>query len=176
MELVDIQHDIVWALKPNRVTSYFGSQVPDKKLTTAVFGFLFQEHELLLTKNQLGWTLPGGHIEIDEVIETALMREALEETGVVIKVLEPVGYVEIEVLCPKPHQYNYPYPKSYLQFFLGEIVEVPPFIPQHESSDRQFFDRKSVEGMDWFLEFPKFYSLIFDNILKDERAKGKYKI
>ena len=37
------------------------------------------------------WTMPGGFMEIDESVEECAVREALEETGVTVRLLELVG-------------------------------------------------------------------------------------
>jgi len=36
-------------------------------------------------KDWPGWTFPGGHVEKNEGMETAMVRELLEETGLVLK-------------------------------------------------------------------------------------------
>jgi nucleoside triphosphatase len=53
--------------------------------------------EILLIKNpKFGdfWTIPGGHVELDESAEEALKREIMEETGLDIKNIEPIGFSE----------------------------------------------------------------------------------
>ena len=40
---------------------------------------------------QGAWTTPGGFMEIDESVEECAIREALEETGVTIRLLDIIG-------------------------------------------------------------------------------------
>ncbi len=40
------------------------------------------------------WTIPGGHIELDEPAEEALRREIMEETGLELKNIEAIGFTE----------------------------------------------------------------------------------
>ena len=48
-----------------------------------------QKNEILVQERQKkdwpGWTFPGGHVEKNEGMETAMVRELLEETGLVLK-------------------------------------------------------------------------------------------
>lgn len=53
--------------------------------------------EILLIKNPKFkdfWTIPGGHIELDETAEDALNREIMEETGLEMKNIEPISFSE----------------------------------------------------------------------------------
>lgn len=45
-------------------------------------------------KDWPGLTFPGGHVEDDELIEDAVIREMKEETGLEVSNLEPCGYIE----------------------------------------------------------------------------------
>lgn len=47
-----------------------------------------------LKKDWPGITFPGGHVEDNETIEEAVIREMKEETGLTISNLEPKGFIE----------------------------------------------------------------------------------
>ena len=37
------------------------------------------------------WAIPGGHVDFDETMEMAVIREVKEETGLVVSKLSPLG-------------------------------------------------------------------------------------
>jgi len=45
-------------------------------------------------RNQREWVLPKGHIEEDETIGDAALREVREETGVVARLVKPVQLIQ----------------------------------------------------------------------------------
>jgi 8-oxo-dGTP pyrophosphatase MutT (NUDIX family) len=47
-------------------------------------------------RNPDHWLFPKGHIDPGETVETAAIREVLEEAGVVAGILSPVGSAEYE--------------------------------------------------------------------------------
>ncbi len=52
---------------------------------------------LIARRNRAGrveWCLPKGHLEGDETLEQAAVREVAEETGIRGKVLEPLGTID----------------------------------------------------------------------------------
>ena len=64
--------------------------------TVGVFIFNNEGKVLLLRSHKWpdGYTIPGGHIELGEHIEQAAQREALEETGLVIRDLHLLCFQE----------------------------------------------------------------------------------
>jgi nucleoside triphosphatase len=67
---------------------------------------LSYDNEILLIK-QAKWNdqycIPGGHIELGETIEDALIREAKEETGLDISVIKMLG-VQDNIHSPSFHK------------------------------------------------------------------------
>ena len=69
---------------------------------------------LLVTakRNPRSWIFPKGHIEKGETAETAALREAEEEAGVVGKLIGPAGVLEYRFLGIKAR----------VEYFLAELT------------------------------------------------------
>lgn len=70
-----------------------------KRHPEAVVGSIIynDKGEILLIKNPKFkdfWNIPGGHIELNESAEDTLKREIMEETGLELKNIEPIGFSE----------------------------------------------------------------------------------
>jgi len=60
---------------------------------------LVRDNHLLLVKRKYNpdagyWSIPGGHLDLGEKVETAAMREAFEETGFKVKVSRLAGIID----------------------------------------------------------------------------------
>jgi 8-oxo-dGTP diphosphatase len=55
------------------------------------------------------YALPGGFVEIDEDTKTACLRELLEETGVVGKIVKLIGVFDDPLRDPTRHSLNISY-------------------------------------------------------------------
>ena len=56
---------------------------------------LRDDHVLLIERHSPGrvwWQIPGGFVEVDEPIHTAIEREVMEETGIEARALDVVGF------------------------------------------------------------------------------------
>ncbi|MCU4675166.1 NUDIX domain-containing protein [Catenovulum sp. 2E275] len=77
-----------------------------------------QNNQILMVRDNFGhyrgFKLPGGHVELGEDIQLAAEREVLEETGVVAKFSQVVGFV---------HKHPYRYGKSNL-YFICQLTAV----------------------------------------------------
>lgn len=71
----------------NSIKKVFGN-----KVRIRVCGLLYKNEKLLLIKHQMDgyhlWAPPGGGVEFGESIETTLIREFKEETGIAVEVQE----------------------------------------------------------------------------------------
>lgn len=84
--------------KKKRFT-FLREEAPAERHPEAVVGPVIynDKGEILLVKNPKFkdfWTIPGGHIELNETAEEALKREIKEETGLKLKDIEPIGFSE----------------------------------------------------------------------------------
>jgi ADP-ribose pyrophosphatase YjhB (NUDIX family) len=68
-------------------TSAGGLVVDHTRRTAALIGRLDRRGRLL-------WSLPKGHIEIGETAEQAAVREVEEETGIIGRVVAPLGTID----------------------------------------------------------------------------------
>ena len=70
-----------------------------KRVKLTIMCMVYKDDGSFLVENRLkkdwpGLTFPGGHVEDDELIEDAVMREIKEETGLELSEIEPRGYIE----------------------------------------------------------------------------------
>lgn len=66
------------------------AEIYGNKVRIRVMGLCWQEETLLMVRHQMGgahlWAPPGGGVEFSELLEDALKREFLEETGLVVSI------------------------------------------------------------------------------------------
>ena len=70
-----------------------------KRIKLTIMCMVYKDDGSFLVENRLkkdwpGLTFPGGHVEDDELIENAVIREMKEETGLELLEIEPKGYIE----------------------------------------------------------------------------------
>ncbi len=96
-------------------------------------GVLFKGEEVLLIKNPSGvWTFPKGNIEEGEKLEETAVREVLEETGVLGRVIDYVGKVNYWYVLKGEKIFKTVY------YYLMEYVKGEPK-PSWEVKDAKFF-------------------------------------
>ncbi|WP_020574594.1 NUDIX hydrolase [Actinopolymorpha alba] len=79
-----------------------------------------------------GWDVPGGHLDPGETPQAAALRELREETGFALteEDLSVIGWTRFS-LAERPPGYRYPYPLSYLVFFVARSDnDDPPTKPE----------------------------------------------
>ena len=83
--------------------SYTQNWLPPNELTSTAFGLVFDGDAILLARLvERGWDGPGGHLEAGETAEGAMLREAFEETGAVVRAVSVFGYQLVRLLSPGP--------------------------------------------------------------------------
>ena len=99
-----------------------------------VNALLVRENKVLLARRSPGrkaypdlWSFPGGHVEQDETLEQALVREAREEIGVV-----PIRYAALARI-PDPNA-----PATYHMYVVTHW-EGEPTILDNEHSELRWF-------------------------------------
>lgn len=105
-KLVPKETDLDTIIKPNSLTRYSDrfctagltndSELVNFRTISAVFVLIFSpQGELLVFDNVRGIDIPGGHIQENETLETALIRETQEEIGIDLKeiTIKPLAVV-----------------------------------------------------------------------------------
>jgi len=117
------------------------------KTDLTVAGYIFYDNHLLLVEHKkLGLWLPvGGHIEPGEIPDEAMLREAKEEVGLDIKIIDLGdqsyrGENEIERCAMAFHSNVHPVGDHYhyCQFFLCESDNKELSINEREISDAKW--------------------------------------
>ena len=103
--------------------------------SVGVGGIIVQEKKvLLIQRNQNpgrgNWTIPGGFVEFDEDMETAVVREIKEETGLVCRVEGLIG-----LRNRLENGGNSTYAVFLLEAIAGDLITTP----NEEIADVQFF-------------------------------------
>lgn len=84
----------------------------------SVYGIIFQDNKVLLSRQWDGYDFPGGGIKLGETIEEALKREIKEETGLDVRMGDVVA-------CENSffkYRQKEKYVQSILIYYLCEIV------------------------------------------------------
>lgn len=85
------------------------------------------------------WMLPGGRLDEDDHPERGLQREALEETGLKIKVISPVHTAS----------WGTEKPPKYAVFFLCKTAEKQNITLSHEHTGYKWVKFSDIEKIPW---------------------------
>ncbi len=140
-KLIKVDREITWLPKPAEGRLYITDELPPLELCRTAFGFAFNGDQVLMTRlKNRDWDIPGGKIDVGETPQQTVVREVLEETFVQVEVIELVGIQEVELLGPRPENFQWIYPLSVQVYFLCRISKLMPFRKNKESYERGFLD------------------------------------
>jgi ADP-ribose pyrophosphatase YjhB (NUDIX family) len=158
---------IPWMPTNSEARLYQTDVNPPVDICGTAFAFAFIEDMMLLTRLvKRGWDIPGGHIETGESPEQAVIRETIEETQVVVEPLELVGVQELEVFGSLPRD-GWTAPLSTQLFYLCRVIEILPFIPTRETTERDFLPPDIIRDVPTMIN----HDLLYDIALK--RIQGR---
>ncbi len=121
------------------------TEAPARTIVNAV---LVRENKVLLARRSPGrkaypnlWSFPGGHVEPDETLEQALVREAREEIGIV-----PISYTALARI-PDPNA-----PATYHMYFVTHWEGEPTILDDEHTELRWFSPGDARQLADLALE------------------------
>lgn len=118
-----INIDTMASYIPGKNTLLYSSEMEEPlENVTASFCYLFtKDSQIILANNRKrGLEIAGGHVEKGESPSIAAFREQHEETGSNIKSINYFMTAKHTCLFDKPENYKYPYPVSYMNFYVSK--------------------------------------------------------
>ena len=159
-ELIETKEDAEWIdCQNNTVEVYFSDELPDVNLCTASYSFVFKDGKFLQTELRKGerperrLDIPGGHIDEGELPDQTAIRETFEETGIHVKNPRLVAYIKITTHLPQSENSSrYPYPTTYMLFYLCDILNEEPFEGNEDAHGRVWVLPEEFETSIWCKE------------------------
>lgn len=125
---------------------------------------------LLMLHSKYGkWLFPGGHVDANESMDGAVMREVKEETGLdfnqlIYSPLEKVETEELETCAIPIHAslHNAGTHYHYCAYYLG-TVDNENFVRNRESRDMKWFSAEEIKSIDTFENVRKIALHVLEN-------------
>ncbi|MCX6747460.1 MAG: NUDIX domain-containing protein [Candidatus Nomurabacteria bacterium] len=158
-KLIDTPKDLHWVDNINyTVEVYLSDELPEISLCTSAYSFVFDDNMLLQTELKEGerpmrmLDIPGGHIDEGETPLDAVVRETFEETGVHVRNPKLVAYIKVTKHNSKPEAYRYPYPVSYMLYYLCDFENEEVFDGNEDAHGRVWLSPSEFEKSIWCKE------------------------
>lgn len=121
-------------------------KINENSLVTSVHGYCFMDGKILLVQvKDRGFNAPGGHVELNENPEEALLREIYEE-GYVTGTIKYLGAIEVNHEENENFIHNGPYPMiGYQLFYRVDIKKIFPFLRENETITRIWVEPEEIE-------------------------------
>jgi len=109
-------------------------------------GIVFWDGNVVLRRNRKGhWLFPKGHIEGEESLEEAALREVREELGLEARILGKAGMV----------RFSYGGDDYEVHFFVMEVIRLLPEWSAHRGVDAFVLPPKEALGKLSFTDYRK---------------------
>lgn len=131
-------------LDSSMVEGLFVSQSGHATPKVDVRGAVFREDSILLVEEaaDLGWSLPGGWVDVGESPGEAVEREVLEESGYRTKATKLIALLDRDRHAPQPHIWH-----IWKAMFLCELVDGEQAALGSETVAARFFARDELPGL-----------------------------
>lgn len=107
-------------------------------VTSCMVIAVHNKSQVVVSRPERGWGLPGGHVEQGETPQETVVRELHEEAAVSIdvKTLRVVGGWHAKKIRQTEANSKYP-DDAYQLLFVAEVTKVDEFTPGHETLERK---------------------------------------
>jgi 8-oxo-dGTP pyrophosphatase MutT (NUDIX family) len=140
-----------WGPIPLEITYYRGNEPAPLAYVSSVRAMVFRDRSLLVVKEANGhlYIVPGGRVERGETTLETLRREVLEETGWTLLRAEPLGFMHLHHVGPRPERYEYPYPDFVWPIYLAEAGHFTPgaIVPDDYVMESEFMPVDEVRNL-----------------------------
>lgn len=150
MKTLRTEKNIGWAPAPNAVELVASDTLPEARLCTSAYGFIFDaDGRMLMADLDRELDIPGGHLDPGEDPIDGMRREVLEETGVTVGKARLFAVQKVTLSCPKPENYGYPYPESCQLFYFSTDFKIGAFTCDEDSKGMRFVSRDEAGTIPW---------------------------